>query len=333
MSGGSSITLSDLLQLPSAVPGEADFFDVLLEAVSYLHDSAWSGFEQAVEAVDAVSESPIPSARDVARVLSALGHIDLQLDRRTVRPVAWSVSPPTVLRLANSEWLLCGRRPTRLVTTLVAEAERRGAAVAVEPVRGQPARITLRDAPPERAEAVVAAVCAEGWDLEANPFGAERLARALPTLGEVVDDLQRAAPAVGGSIEKLELDDRGHLRWLRVVDFSSPGAYRFDPPPLTYAYVDDEGARPARVDARLARLLALVSAGMAPLAWDPATGSAIAAYYAEPPGLYERALTLASGYGPQPMPRERVTRYRDVGEEIAVAIYTRLANWEASGTR
>src|SRR3712207_2407195 len=111
MSRESSITVSELLQLPWAVAGEADFFDLLLEAVSYLHDSAWTGFEHAVDAVDAVSDSPAPSARDAVRVLSALGHVDVQLDRGTVRPVAWSVSPPTLLRLADSEWLLCGRRP------------------------------------------------------------------------------------------------------------------------------------------------------------------------------------------------------------------------------
>jgi hypothetical protein len=331
MSRDSSMMVSELLRLPRTFAGEAGFFDLLLEAVSYLRDGGWSGFEQAYEAVDAAVESPVFSARDAARVLSALGHMDVQLDRRAVRPVAWSVSPPTLLRLSDSEWLLCGRRPVRLIATLVTEAERRGANVVVEALSGQPARITLRDAPPERADGVVAAAREEGHELKANPFGPARLARALPRLAEVVDDLQRGTPAVGGSIEKLELDDRGILRWRRVVDFSVRGSYRFDPPPLTYAFVDHAGARPARVDARLARLLALLSAGRPPLAWDPATGSAIASYYAEPPALYERALALSSGHGPQPLPRERVTRYPGVSEEVAVEVYRRLATWDANG--
>src|SRR5262249_31792675 len=102
-------------------------------------------------------------------------------------------------------------------------------------------------------------------------------------------------------------------------------AYRFDPPPLTYVFVDADDARPARVDARLARLLTLVARSVPPLAWDPTTQIATAWYYAEPPGLFERALGLSSGYGPEPAPYKRITRYRGVQKEVAEAVFARLS--------
>jgi hypothetical protein len=300
------------------------FFDLLLEAVSYLADSAWSGFEDAFVSVDAVEASPVPSAREAARTLSALGHLDLHFDKRNVRPLAWSVSSPVLLRAGEQGWLLCGRRPTHLVAELTTEAALRDAPVQVERLPTQPSRITLT-ASVDVASDIVTAVRSGGHDLRINTRGAEELARALPTVGDVLDGLQRTTPVTGGAIEKLDHDGGGKLTWRRVYDWSSVGAYRFDPPPLAYVFVDEPDGRPARVDARLARLLTLVGKGVPPFAWDPSTLIATCWYYAEPPGLFERALALSSGYGPEPMPYERATRYRGVREEIAVDLYSRLS--------
>jgi hypothetical protein len=76
--------------------------------------------------------------------------------------------------------------------------------------------------------------------------------------------------------------------------------------------------------------LTVVAAGMPPLAWDPATGTAMAPYYAEPPTLYERVLGLSGGYGPSSMPHQRTTFYRGVSEEAARSIYSRLASGHAA---
>jgi hypothetical protein len=316
--------------------GGVEFFDVLLEALSYLGDSAWGGFEHAFEAVDGELRSADLSPRESARILSALGHIDVQLDRRTLRPSAWSISPPVLLRIAAHEWLLCGRRSSAMVATVIRDAERRGMRAILEPISGQPMRIVLRspnDSSSAPVEAIAAGVREGGHELLVNGHGAAGLACALPTFADVLDHLQRSMPAVGGAIERLEPDGRGGLRWSRVVDFTSRGSYRFDPPPLTYVFVELSGAVPARVDPRLARLLALLAEGMPPLAWDPETCTATAQYYAEPPMLYERALALSSGYGPAASPHERLTRYRSVSGEIAAAVYTRLSIWEAATSR
>jgi hypothetical protein len=319
----------------SGLREKASFLDVFLESLSYLTDGAWGGFEVAFEALDGALGGGNSSAREAARVLSSLGHIDLQLDRRTLRPVAWSVAPPVLLRIGAREWVLCGRRASAMVADLFDEAARRGVRVHVEPISSQPARVVLEvpdESSAEPIEAIATVVRDRRHQILVNAKGAASLANALPTLADILDHLHHSTPAIGGAIERLEPDGRGGLKWSRVVDFASRGAYRFDPPPLTYAFVEHEGTVPARVDPRLARLLALLAEGIPPLAWDPATGTATAAYYAEPPALFERALALSRGYGPEPSPYERLTRYRSVSEDIAVALYSRLSTWEAESS-
>jgi hypothetical protein len=306
----------------------ASFCDLLLEALSYLQDSSWRGFEAAYEAVDAIAESEMGTPREAARVLSALGHIDLENDPRTLRPTAWSAAPPTLLAADTGEWLLCGERPTALVEALIKAASGHRLTVSIEQLPSQPARIAISDNSAGEAILDVAAELeAADYPLELNPYGAISLARALPTLQDVVESLHHSMPPHGGAIETLVVDERSRLRWQAAVDVDRPGAYRFDPPPLMYAFVSERETTPARVDARLARLLALLEEGFPPLAWDATTRVATAAYYAEPPGLYERALVLSSGYGPQPAPYERVTRYRDVSEAVGTAVYSRLVIW------
>src|SRR6266571_2855767 len=100
------------------VNGDGMFYDVLLEALSYLEDSAWPGFEDAFESVSAAHESPDESARDAARKLAVLGHIDVLLNRFTLRAEKWSVSPSALLRLREGEMVLCGRRPAALLASL-----------------------------------------------------------------------------------------------------------------------------------------------------------------------------------------------------------------------
>lgn len=312
------------------MPG-GGFWDVLLEALTYLTDSSWSGFEAAFDSIDAVLDSPLESPRDVARTLSALGHIEVEHDHRTLRPSAWSISPATLLATENAAWLLCGKRPTQLVEALAQAAESRGLELTVEEYPSQPARIALTSATTDMAETMVEELNAEGHSVELNVHGPAVLARALPTLRDVLESLHHSAPAVGRVIQRLDLDDHRRLKWRQTLDFAQPGSYRFDPPPLTYAFVEEEDAVPVRVDARLARLLAHLREGLPPLAWDQASGVATAPYYAEPPGLFERALSLSNGYGPEPAPYERVTRYRGVSEAIASAVYTRLSSWRTDG--
>jgi hypothetical protein len=319
----------------TAIKVETGYFDLLLGALSYLTDGAWSTFERAADAIADTQADEPPQARDAARALTALGHIDVMVDRRSTRPTRWSVAPPTLIRLpSDSSWLLCGRRSDRLLHTLASAAENAGAACSLTPMPNQPARVLLissgdgRGAEASQIAEVAMRAASAGHEIHINVETAATLARALPPLSDVIERLQRLTPAAGGRIERLEPDGRGGLAWRLVGDFAQPGSYRFDPPPLTYVYVDEHAALPARVDARLARLLALLEAGAPPLAWDPATGVASAVYWAEPPTLYERALALCSGVAPRSTLAERRTDYDDVPEEVAAVIYARLHAWE-----
>jgi hypothetical protein len=306
-------------------------YDILLETLCYLRDGSWGGFEQALEAVDAIEPIDAEVAFDAARVFSALGHMDVQLDRRTLRPITWTTSPPTLLRLRDSEWLLCGRRPTRLVGAIRAVAEQAGGSMTIDFEDRQPARL-LVSVPSESVGSLVDAAADAGEELFVNRFGVTQLALALPSLSTVVQALPSTIPSIGGAIERLDPDRNGRLTWNRVRDFELAGAYRFDPAPLTYVFVTSNGSRPIRVNARLARLLALLERGLGAFAWNPDGRMATVPYYAEPPLLYERALSLSGGYAPRSTPYQRVTTYRGVTHEVAAAVNARLLNWRGEMT-
>jgi hypothetical protein len=302
----------------------ACFFDVFLEALSYLRDGSWSTFEDAFESTAGVHDAPDVSPRDVARTLSALGHIDVVLERYSFRPQKWAIGPATLFRVAEGSYVLCGQRSTGLFNALNAHAAPNGFAIRVEPLEYQPARVVITAAEGRGdLEALVRSVTEEYHDLLVNDLGTGSLAAALPPLSEVVDALKRAAPPHGGTVERARIEGR-RLSWAQADDYFARGSYRFNPPPVTYGYVESENAVPVRVDARLARLLALIDAGQETFAWDPETGVAEARYYAEPPVLYERALVLCSGYVPTSLPREGITRYRDVTAAVGAFVHAAL---------
>jgi hypothetical protein len=296
-------------------------WDLLLESLSYLHDGSWASLESAFESVDALEGEPSMSARDAARVLMALGHIDLKLDPYSMRPVRWSVAPPTLIQATDGALVLCGRRPSRLVASLEAAAEQHGLRFASQRLASQPCMFTLSGGD-DAVVSLLEQLRGEGHDVTVNREGASSLAAALPSLAELVSHLRHATPAMGASVEALRLDgDR--LAWQGVGEHFEPGVYRFNPPPTVYGYVDTQGSAPARVNARLARLLATLDAGLDALAWDPDSRIACARYYAEPPALYERALVLCSGRAPDAS-EHGTTRYAAVSEEVACAIHARM---------
>jgi hypothetical protein len=254
----------------------------------------------------------------------ALGHIDLKLDPYSVRPTKWSVAPAALVRATDGALVLCGRRPSALVRSLEAAAGRHGLRFASERLPDQPSRVTVSasDALREVGIRLVEQVRGEGHELTVNWEGASSLAAALPSLPELVSHLRHASPAMGASVEALRLvGDR--LAWQATGDHFEPGVYRFNPPPTAYGYVDQQGTAPARIDARLARLLATLGAGLDGFAWDPDSKVASARYYAEPPALYERALVLCSGRAPDAS-AHGTTRYEAVSEEVACAIHARI---------
>jgi hypothetical protein len=299
-------------------------WDLLLESISYLTDGSWPSFERAFESVDEQGDEASVSARDAARVLVALGHVDLRLDPYSMRPVRWSVAPPALIQASDGALILCGHRPSRLVGSLEAAAARHGLNLAREPLAGQPCLISvtggdeLRDA----ALPLIEELRGEGHEITVNWGGAPSLAAALPSVPELISHLRHATPAIGASAEALRVDG-SRLSWKAVSDHFEPGVYRFNPPPTVYGYVDKQGSAPARVDARLARLLATLDAGLDVLAWDPESQVASARYYAEPPALYERALVLCSGRAPDAS-QHGSTRYAAVSQEVAYAIHARL---------
>ena len=143
----------------------------------------------------------------------------------------------------------------------------------------------------------------------------ERLARVLPSVKDVVPSLREARSG-------------GRLEWLRPVAWSwdsvdrpgAAGAYRTrDFPRRGYVYT---GQKLLACEPRLARWLAVPS-NAHHLAYDPVRHVLTVPLGGRLPGLWERAVVLASGRPPQQSHDRHV--YRDVPASVAATVATTLA--------
>ena len=160
--------------------------DVLLDSLSYLGTGRWSTFQQLAKQV---FDAPWYPA-SIGRVLSALGHIDIELDPFSLQPLAWQVSPSALVVVGTSEAVLVGRRSRVLLDKLA------------EMARDFGGRVTLK-----RAKTVPKTVSVVGLDYNAlwllarrcsDPLGKPlrfvrnfplRLAARLPSLADLAQAL------------------------------------------------------------------------------------------------------------------------------------------------
>jgi hypothetical protein len=120
----------------------------------------------------------------------------------------------------------------------------------------------------------------------------------------------------------LELFDLGTGKWSDVSDASRPGAYRLHLRPIRYGYMSASatGERRMRlVDNRLGKHLA-ASSSQPLVAYDPSKRLLSTPLGAQLPGLYERALVLATGIPPQQLTNGTVA-YEGVSSDVAARVW------------
>ncbi len=102
-------------ELPSRVVEDAEITgDALLNALTYLRRGTWRDFELLAGQVETEAWYAIELGRD----LSALGHIDIQLDLKTMRPVMWSLAPTVISEAGPMRWIISGARAPRVLALL-----------------------------------------------------------------------------------------------------------------------------------------------------------------------------------------------------------------------
>jgi hypothetical protein len=302
-------SLADVPRRPDAAPVD---LNVLLDALSLIGSGDWPVLQRLVAQHD---ERPW-AATEIATLLASLGHLDVTLDRATVRPARWSIAPSTIV-VAEHATFLAGFRSDALVEAVARHTVRRGLQLLHEPAEDAPDRISLPNVGATEIQALAAAVRdAEGVQLDVTHGPGERIAGWLPAL----EELRQALPLddVTGH-DGLERFDPATARWTPVDAARTDGAYRTTRVPRRHWH---------RVDGESRRCLDPLSKWLAAadreplLAYDPGSQQLACHVGVALPGLFERAVVLASGRRPSRTGRHLV--YEVVDEHLAATLVSKL---------
>jgi hypothetical protein len=291
---------------------------MLIDGLSYAQRGRWSTFE-------ALASQVVDSglfAFESARLLSALGHLDLILDRRTLRPTGWAIAPTILVRPRDSdEAFLCGRRSGPLIDRFRDGAEALGGETTLEEFDDSPALVAVRGLDVnDLAEVAADASAALEWDVRFIEDAAGRIAAVLPRLSLIVPRLSRFTLPLEATVERFNVAEG---RWTEVKIIDQPGAYRSRGLVTRYGFANEAGAVLQETDARLCKWLAAAREGRTLLAYDEAARILVSPLGAEPPGLYERVLVLCSGRAPIKR-KDGTTLYTQVPPEVAATLWRLL---------
>ncbi len=289
--GDRLVRAAALPKLPPRPPAaEGPDFDLLLAAVSTVGCGSWRSFDRIVEQMD---DRPWGSL-EAARSLSALGHIDVELDRRDLKPVRWSVAPPAIVG-ASEDALIAGWRSDALLGAVGAVAVELGGRVVWEIADDAPTVVRITGLDHDHLELLAEEVSGRlGRSVAFVPRAAEAIAAQLPTLVELRAALHVTHAPVGVDVEHL---DTLTGRWRRASSLVETGSYRASGFPRRHWHTDGSDWR--AVDSRLSKWLA-ASSSERMLAYDSSTSAMACHLGASLPWLYERAAVLSSGAPARP---------------------------------
>lgn len=295
-------------------------FDELLDALSYARGGSWEVFASLANQLD---DSPW-FAPETARLLDALGHIDISMDRHKWRPDAWAVAPTSIAVVEDGRGaVLCGARSKRLLRRLSQDIASVGGSIETWTSPAGVAIVRLCGLDSESlaivAESVTEYVGERIVMVDRAPL---RLLSILPDLVDVVGTL----PVISWPSLPIEIYDFEHGTWRPIAEPEQPGAYRFRTRPWIYAYVsaqDIQWRRGRIADARVVKHLAAGELGQSLIGYDRDRQLLITPWGAQLPGLYERAAVLCSGEPPLKMTDGTVV-YPSVPRVIAAALWRKL---------
>ena len=306
----------ELLLKPINPDADRPTADDLLDALTFAKRGFWPSFHRLASQVDDAPWFPVESAR----LLSALGHIEVALDPITLRPKAWAISPPTLAVLADGRAaVLCGARWPELTDRVIEDAEAIGGIAERMHTDNAPTTVLIRGLGVQDLRLVAASVRdAAPLSLVVTDSAGAQLAEQLPTLGALAASL----PSTPWLSAPTEIFDVSTGRW-RSVDYPThPGAYRIGTRPWTFAWRAAVDGQLRVGDSRVVKHLAGAALGQALLAYDRASQRLTTPLGAALPGLYERAAVLCSGL--PPTRRAGSVCYELVPESVADAIAARM---------
>ena len=292
------------LQSPRSDAGHQD----LVEALCTVRAGSWGDFARLVAQVD----DRAWAKREIGRLYSAVGLIDIECSPHSLEPVSWQVAPPVLVDLGDSGAYLAGWRSTRLLDEIEGLVALDGGSLTVETdpegfpmpkIQGLPST-SLRD---------VAGLLDRADEWGGLRYCAEpglNLSRLLPRLSQ----LRSALPAAVLPLDGLERYDESTGGW-RPRAGRVQGGYRCTRGAWRWWHArSDSDVRVA--DSRLAKWLAALDSNEAMLAYREEDRTLLVHAGCPLPGLYERAAVLCSGHPPAQLDRHLLS-YPDLPPEVA----------------
>ncbi|WP_158277206.1 hypothetical protein [Serinibacter arcticus] len=249
-------------------------------------------------------------------MLEGLGHIEIVRDPLTLELTHWETSPSIVVVSGEQTSELIGHWPR----VLLRQMRRGGIAITTHGRDGAPARRTTTASLEELRQVV------PGATVVSEPgIG---LARVLPALRQVLAALPTTSAPSALVIDRYEPSTDA---WVRVASTDTVGSYRTSGYSRTYfvrTATDVESGTARITNVALAKHAAplLAPHGRPLISYHPNDRELVAPLGAPLPGMYGRAVTLASGQPPmrRDSPAGSYTVYRDVPAEAAAVIYSAL---------
>ena len=302
--------------LPTISEGDKADMELVLDALSYARTGSW----RSLRAITAPINDAPWFTHEAARRLEALGHIQIEIDEKSVQPKRWCITPSTIVMPELGPSFLAGARSARLIRAIAEVAVvLEGEVLAAQQPDG-PDVIEIHGLGAEELALLVEEVNKQNLlELALSIHPASRIAAMLPSLGTT----RKILPELTTTATRLEWLDLSTGRWTSADQMDRSGAYRLRSRPWVYAVVPKASARERRrvvADVRLAKHIAGSDASFALMGYDEPSRTLLASAGAPLPGLLERAAALCSGRLPT-LRRDRTLAYERVPLEIAEAIW------------
>ena len=290
--------------------------DDLLDALTFAKKGSWSEFYSLAIQINDAPWFPIESAR----MLSALGHIDLTLEPSTLRPESWAISPPTLAFIPNDKQaIICGARCPELIQRIRDDAEAIGGNIETTRNKVGPKLIRIHNLEITGLKDVIESTGEHlGIQLGLTESAGSKLAHLLPSL----NDIAKVLPPASLSGHRIERFDLNSAKWKSSDDVTIAGAYRITTNPWSFAWRSKLDKKLRAGDSRLVKYLAATEMKRTLLYYDRTRKRLVAPLGAALPGLYERAVVLCSGIPPSIHMNKLC--YESIPDDVAEAIIRRL---------
>lgn len=304
--GSSSMTV-DVSRLPKVRHGDIDW-DTAFDALVHVG----GGQLRALERVALQMEGSRLFVDDFLRSLEVRG--DLEVRRGTLlEPEEWEVTPAYLAELGDGTFLVTGCWSRQARSTLQDAVATAGGTVRVSATERGPSAYIVCGVSREQLNEVAAATGAE-----VAPAASSRMLSALPPLSRLEANLPRIPMPGTRRINRFHVESAS---WVPTSFAAETGAYRLEGEFATtdvFRTADDiDRGEAALGTVQLTKHLAARLTGHPLLAYDESHQRLVVPLGADLPGLYGRAVVLASGRLPTPLLKDRLLVYHDVGRPAA----------------